>query len=66
MPPLASLCKTEASLWVAGALLIAGAAGLIADKSFAPYAIASAIALLLLADIYGAWTITLWAAMKGS
>jgi hypothetical protein len=44
------------------ASLIAGAAGLIAEKSFAPYAIAGAITLLLLAGIYGAWSITLWIA----
>jgi len=40
--------------------LIAGGAGLIAEKSFAPYAIASASALLLFAGIYGAWDFTLW------
>jgi hypothetical protein len=44
------------------ATLIAGAAGLIAEKAFAPYAIAGAIALLLLAGIYGAWDLTLWIA----
>ena len=44
------------------ASLIAGAAGLIAEKSFAPYAIAGAITLLLLAGIYGAWSDTLWIA----
>jgi len=44
------------------ASLAAGAAGLIADKAFAPYAIAGAIALLLLAGIYGAWSLTLWIA----
>ena len=44
------------------ASLIAGAVGLIADKSFAPYAIAGAIALLLLAGISGAWILTLWIA----
>ena len=44
------------------ASLIAGAAGLIAEKPFAPYAIAGAIMLLLLAGIYGAWSITLWIA----
>ena len=41
------------------ASLIAGAAGLIAEKPFAPYAIAGTITLLLLAGIYGAWDITL-------
>ena len=44
------------------ASLIAGAAGLIAQKPFAPYAIAGAIALLLLAGIFGAWHLTLWIA----
>ena len=44
------------------ASLIAGAAGLIADKPFAPYAIAGTITLLLLAGIYGAWHLTLWIA----
>jgi hypothetical protein len=44
------------------ASLIVGGAGLIAEKPFAPYAIAVAITLLLLAGIYGAWTLTLWIA----
>ena len=44
------------------ASLIAGAAGSIAEKPFAPYAIAGAIMLLLLAGIYGAWDLTLWIA----
>jgi hypothetical protein len=44
------------------AILIAGAAGLIAGKSFAPYAIAGAITLLLFAGVYGAWDLTLWIA----
>ena len=44
------------------ASLIAGAAGLIAERRFAPYAIAGAITLLLGAGIYGAWSITLWIA----
>lgn len=42
--------------------LIGGAAGLMAEKSFAPYAIAGAITLLLFAGIYGAWHLTLWIA----
>jgi len=42
--------------------LIAGAAGLIAGKSFAPYAIAGAVTLLLFAGVYGAWDLTLWIA----
>jgi hypothetical protein len=44
------------------ASMIAGAAGLIAEKSFAPYAIAGAITLLLFAGIYSAWDLTLWLA----
>jgi hypothetical protein len=44
------------------ASLIAGAAGLIAEKSFAPYAIAGGITLLLFAGIFGAWDLTLWIA----
>jgi hypothetical protein len=44
------------------ASLVAGAAGLIAEKSFAPYAIAGAITLLLFAGIFGAWDLTLWIA----
>jgi hypothetical protein len=44
------------------ASLIAGAAGLVAESSFAPYAIAGAVTLLLSAGIYGAWSLTLWIA----
>jgi hypothetical protein len=44
------------------ASLIAGAAGLVAEKPFAPYAIAGGITLLLLAGVYGAWDLTLWIA----
>jgi hypothetical protein len=40
--------------------LVAGAAGLLAERSFAPYAIAGAAVLLLFAGIYGAWDLTLW------
>jgi hypothetical protein len=40
--------------------LFAGAVGLAADKPFAPYAIAGAVTLILVAGIYGAWDITLW------
>jgi len=40
--------------------LIAGAVGLLAERSFAPYAIAGAAVLLLFAGIYGAWDLTLW------
>jgi hypothetical protein len=42
--------------------LIASAAGLMAEKSFAPYAIAGPITLLLFAGIYGARDLTLWIA----
>jgi len=40
--------------------LILGGAGLIAGKSFAPYAIAAASVLLLIAGIYGSWDLTLF------
>jgi hypothetical protein len=40
--------------------LIVGALGLIAERAFAPYAIAVATVLLLVAGIYGAWDLTLW------
>jgi hypothetical protein len=42
------------------ASLIVGAVGLIAEKSFASYAIAGAVVLSLFAGIYGAWDLTLW------
>ena len=45
---------------LANASLIAGGVGFIAEKPFAPYAIAAASALLLGAGIYGAWDLTLW------
>ena len=45
---------------LANASLLAGAAGLIADKSFAPYAIAGAVMLLLFIGILDAWDLTLW------
>lgn len=44
------------------ASLIAGAAALITEKPFAPYAIAGAVALMLFAGIYGALDLTLWIA----
>jgi hypothetical protein len=40
--------------------LTVGACGLLAERSFAPYVIASATMLLLFAGIYGAWDLTLW------
>ena len=43
-----------------GASLIVGAVGLIAEKSFAPYAIAGAMVPSLFAGIYGAWDLLLW------
>jgi hypothetical protein len=39
---------------------IAGAAGLLGFRSFAPYAVAGAAVLLLFAGIYSAWDLTLW------
>jgi hypothetical protein len=44
------------------ASMIAGAVGLIAEKSFAPWAIAGAVTLLLFAGVFGAWDLTLWLA----
>jgi hypothetical protein len=41
-------------------IVIVGAVGLLAERSFAPYAIAGATVLLLFAGIYGAWDLTLW------
>jgi len=49
---------------LANACLIAGAAGLIADKSFAPSLIAGAAALFLICGVYGAWDLTLWIVVK--
>jgi hypothetical protein len=48
------------------ATLIVGANGLIAERSFAPYAIAGAMILLLFAGIYGAWDLTLWMINNGT
>jgi hypothetical protein len=45
---------------LANASLIAGGAGLIAGRSFGPYAVAGACVLLLMAGVYGAWDLTLW------
>jgi len=45
---------------IGSASLIVGAVGLLTERSFAPYAIAGATALLLLAGIYAAWDLTLW------
>ena len=45
---------------LANAGLLAGASGLIAEKSFAPYAIGGAIILFLFVGILDAWDMTLW------
>ena len=45
---------------LANTALIAGAAGLFAEKSFAPYAIAGAVMLLLFTGIHDAWDLTMW------
>jgi hypothetical protein len=45
---------------VANASLICGGAGLIAEKPFAPYAVAGATTLLLISGVYAAWDLTLW------
>jgi len=42
------------------AVTVGGTVGLIARKSFAPYAIAGATNLFLFAGIYSAWDFTLW------
>jgi hypothetical protein len=47
------------------ACLIVGAAGLIAEKSFAPSVIAGATTLFLICGVYGAWDLTLWIIIKG-
>jgi hypothetical protein len=57
---LARLASVRGRSGARNASLIAGAAGLIAEKSFAPYSIAGAITLLLFAGDYGAWDLTLW------
>ena len=45
---------------LANAGLLAGGIGLIAEKSFAPYATAGAVMLLLFIGILDAWDLTLW------
>jgi hypothetical protein len=42
------------------ACLVVGAVGLIVKNALAPYAVAGATTLLLLAGVYGAWDLTLW------
>jgi len=50
---------------ISNACLIVGAAGLIAEKSFAPWVISGATTLFLFSGIYGAWDLTLWIIIKG-
>ncbi len=45
---------------LANASLIAGAAGLLAEAPFAPYAIAGAVILLLFVGLHDAWDLTVW------
>jgi hypothetical protein len=40
--------------------MMAAGVGMIAEASFAPYAIAGTTTLLLITGIYGAWDLTLW------
>ena len=40
--------------------LVIGATGLVVGKSFAPFVVAAATTLLLIAGVYGAWDLTLW------
>jgi hypothetical protein len=46
------------------ASLIVSAVGLTVQKTFAAYAIAGAITLLLFAGIHAAWDVTLWIVMN--
>jgi hypothetical protein len=45
---------------LANVSLLVGAAGLVTEKSFAPYAVAGAVMLLLFVGILDAWDLTLW------
>jgi hypothetical protein len=45
---------------LANLALIAGAIGMIAEKSLAPYFLAGATTLFMFAGVYGAWDLTLW------
>jgi hypothetical protein len=45
---------------LANGCLLAGAAGLIAERSFAPYPIAGAVMLFLFVGMLDAWDMTLW------
>jgi hypothetical protein len=45
---------------LANVSLLAGAAGLVTEKSSAPYAVAGAVMLLLFIGILDAWDLTLW------
>ena len=51
---------------LANACLIVGAAGLVAEQSFAPTVIAGATTLFLICGVYGAWDLTLWIVVGGS
>jgi ABC-type transporter lipoprotein component MlaA len=42
------------------ACLVVGAVGLIVGNTLAPYAVAGATTLLLIAGVFGAWDLTLW------
>jgi hypothetical protein len=41
-------------------VLILGGVGMIVENAYAPFAVASASVLLLVAGLYGAWDLTLW------
>jgi hypothetical protein len=47
---------------LANVSLLLGSAGLIADRPFAPFALAGGVSLLLLVGIHDAWDLTLWIA----
>jgi hypothetical protein len=47
---------------LANVSLLIGSAGLIADRPFAPFAIAGGVSLLLLVGIHDAWDLKLWIA----
>lgn len=49
---------------LANVCLIAGAVGMIGEKSFALYGVAGATTLFLMAGVYGAWDLTVWMISK--
>jgi hypothetical protein len=57
---LARLASVHTRSGAGSGSLIGGAVGLLAERSFSPYAIAGATVLSLFAGIYGAWDLTLW------